>query len=147
MGYYTYYTLEVTVRPNDLGKEIVKPGCEHEIVEGAFFCHVCGKPVFRGDIAAAVWNAIEGLEGQESEMYQALMQRESCQWYGYDADMVGLSCEFPDAVLMLTGAGEENADMWRRYYQNGKAQVAKAIITYPDFDPALLQLLPREVAT
>ena len=138
MGYYTHYTLEVSVVPTGLGKEIVRPSCEHDIIEGALFCHVCGKPVFHGDIAAGVWNAIEALEGQGREMYQALMRHESSQW-SYDGDMLGLSREFPDALLTLTGEGEENVDMWRRYYYNGKAQVAKAIITYPEFDPALLQ--------
>jgi hypothetical protein len=36
--------------------------------------------------------------------------------------------------------GEEGGDMWKRYYKNGKVQVANAKITYDEYDETKLEL-------
>jgi hypothetical protein len=65
---------------------------------------------------------------------------ESCKWYEYDVDMARLSQQFPELVFLLEGEGEEGGDMWKRYYKNGKVQVANAKITYDEYDETKLEL-------
>jgi hypothetical protein len=46
---------------------------------------------------------------------------------------------YPDALFKLSGEGEESGDIWIEYYQNGKVQVCKAIISFASFDSNLLK--------
>lgn len=62
-----------------------------------------------------------------------------CKWYEHQKDMKAFSKKHPDALLMLSGEGEDNGDAWREYYRNGKMQVCKAVRVFPDYDPALLE--------
>jgi len=43
------------------------------------------------------------------------------------------------SMFTLHGEGEENEDIWDKYFLNGKCQVAKAEWTIPPFDPAKLK--------
>jgi len=52
-------------------------------------------------------------------------------WYDHDADMSRLSLAFPTILFTLWGHGEEADDLWKKYYLNGKCQLARAVITYP----------------
>jgi hypothetical protein len=63
----------------------------------------------------------------------------SCKWYNHDIDMKNYSLQYPNVRFTLNGEGEENGDIWFKYYKNGKVQVCKAIITYDDFDETKLQ--------
>jgi hypothetical protein len=65
---------------------------------------------------------------------------EPCKWYEYDNDMPLLSQQFPELVFMLEGEGEEGADLWRRYYKNGKVQIANAKIVYDEYDESKLEV-------
>ena len=53
--------------------------------------------------------------------------------------MKELSKLFPGYVFKLNGEGEDDEDLWNKYYVNGKEQVCNAIITYPPFDPEKLK--------
>lgn len=53
-------------------------------------------------------------------------------WHDHRKDMVRLSAVFPDVLFTLWGDGEETDDLWKEYYLNGKCQIARAVITYPD---------------
>lgn len=64
---------------------------------------------------------------------------EANKWYKHEEDMRRLSREYPNTVFILEGNGEDSGDMWMKYFKNGKMQEAKAIITYPEFDPSKLQ--------
>jgi len=61
------------------------------------------------------------------------------KWYGHDEDMLSLSKRHPEIVFRLEGEGEDQPDLWRRYYKNGKMQEARAIITYPKYNEDLLK--------
>lgn len=65
---------------------------------------------------------------------------DNCKWYEYNTDMVALSQQFPELVFLLEGEGEESGDMWKRYYKNGKVQVANAVVTYDEYDEGKLEL-------
>jgi hypothetical protein len=63
----------------------------------------------------------------------------NAKWYEFNLDMTKLSEEFPDVIFCLDGNGEENGDIWRAYYKNGKAQMCKAEITFEQFDESKLK--------
>jgi hypothetical protein len=63
---------------------------------------------------------------------------EDTKWYSFEKDMRELSLCCPSTVFMLSGSGEENGDLWKAYFLNGKMQMCKAMITYDDFDHSKL---------
>ena len=63
---------------------------------------------------------------------------EIVKWYDHDDDMLALSERFPDLLFCLHGEGEDNTDLWNTYYRDGKMQVCRAEIVYPEFDPMKL---------
>lgn len=64
---------------------------------------------------------------------------EGCRWYDHDVDMRNLSREYPTLLFTLEGEGEEAGDLWKKYYNNGRVQVAKAKITFDEFDEKKLK--------
>lgn len=97
---------------------------------------------------------LEGVSLEVTEKLQAYMDNhkydlgfpinllelgEEDRWYDHDVGMLEISREFPDILFKLHGEGEENVDLWRTYYLNGKLQHAPARITYDDFSPELLR--------
>lgn len=58
--------------------------------------------------------------------------QDSCKWYDHEHDMKALSKEYPDTIFTLVGEGEEAGDLWKKYFKNGKVQVCKAVVTYPE---------------
>jgi hypothetical protein len=59
---------------------------------------------------------------------------DSLKWYDHEKAMSEFSKLYPDYLLKLYGEGEENSDMWIKYFKGGKMQYSKAVITYDDFD-------------
>lgn len=57
---------------------------------------------------------------------------ESRKWYNYEDDMKKLSLAFPDTYFLLYGVGEEQGDVWKAYFCNGKVQIIKATLTFKD---------------
>lgn len=64
---------------------------------------------------------------------------ESCKWYDHESDMKKLSVEYPDTVFRLEGKGEDNEDIWVKYFKNGKMQGGKVTIVYPVYDAKLFK--------
>lgn len=59
---------------------------------------------------------------------------DSVKWYGHEADMRSLSEKYPNIVFVLHGEGEENDDVWYKYFKNGKMQSCYAKITFDEYD-------------
>ena len=57
-----------------------------------------------------------------------------CKWYESDNDMKAFSQKHPDALFQLDGVGEENDDVWRQWWQNGKCQTTKGVLVYEKYD-------------
>lgn len=56
----------------------------------------------------------------------------NAKWYECDKDMCKLSLQFPGVSFLLEGAGEEQPDLWRAYYRDGKSKKYTAKIIYND---------------
>lgn len=58
----------------------------------------------------------------------------NAKWYEYEKDMRKISEQFPDVIFTVSGEGEENDDIWRAYFKNGKSQYCEAIINFEPYD-------------
>ena len=56
---------------------------------------------------------------------------EDVNWFSSSVDMREVSKAFPKMVFELTGEGEDPSDLWKTYYQNGKAEFCQAEVHYP----------------
>lgn len=57
---------------------------------------------------------------------------EECKWYDHDEDMRRFSKLHPDLVFTLMGEGENNEDIWKAVYVNGKGKRVKARIVFEE---------------
>ena len=64
---------------------------------------------------------------------------ESGKWYDAKEDLTEFSKRYPYLVFDLYVEGEETLDAWHLYVQNGKSQLANAIIDFPPFDLSKLK--------
>lgn len=60
-------------------------------------------------------------------------QGEEVKWYEHEEDMKKFSKRFPDIVFCLEGRDEEG-EVWRKYFKDGKFQYVKPQITWPDYN-------------
>lgn len=116
MGYYTNHNLKIYQIDNALinNDETKRKELEERINEA-----ISNHP----DMEYAVGSVTE-------DWYN-----DSCKWYEHVEDMTEFSKKFPDVVFELEGIGEENGDMWKEYYKNGKYQHCPAKITYEEYNP------------
>lgn len=86
---------------------------------------------------------IEKLRAQDEDARYALYNngdsQTECKWYAHEKAMRAISKAYPDVVFELEGIGEEQPDMWRKYFYRGLMQDVKAVITYESFNPDLLK--------
>ena len=61
------------------------------------------------------------------------------KWYDSDANMKEYSLQYPETVFLLEGEGEENDDVWKKNFKNGKMQECYAIITFDEYDETKLE--------
>lgn len=60
---------------------------------------------------------------------------EPAKWYNHVDDILALSLKFPEIIFSLHGLGEDNEDMWIKYFRNCQMQECRAQITFEPFDP------------
>lgn len=85
---------------------------------------------------------IENLDGileDNTGYYWSGLYLHEAKWYEHDADMKKISKLHPEHVFQLDGNGEDDDDIWRIYYKNGKSQRSKFRMVYDDFDERLLK--------
>ena len=58
----------------------------------------------------------------------------NCKWYGCFKDMEAVSLEFPNATFYVEGEGEEQGDVWKAIFKNGKNKVVKPQIVWPELE-------------
>lgn len=64
---------------------------------------------------------------------------ESCKWYDHEDELRTFSKKYPNWLFTLDGKGEEAGDLWKKYFLNGKVQLAKAKIVFDEFQPSKLK--------
>jgi hypothetical protein len=133
MSYYTRYSL--AIKPLYADRVMLRQ-CAHEVIEGAKFCHVCGKSAAAVTLEDSVWSYISG---QDEDFCYGLRVEDRCKWYEFEDDMRALSKEFPNALFVLDGKGEVASDLWRGYYVAGTGYTIKAQIIFDDFNQELLK--------
>ena len=119
MGYQTRYELTT-----DADEQVAVCPCN---TQKSKFCPECGTPFKMIDLSERILQEIV-------KMLDYDPFNESCKWYEHEADMREFSKRYPVVLFTLAGEGEEAGDLWKKYFKNGKMQIAKAVITYDDFD-------------
>lgn len=72
----------------------------------------------------------------------SLFGGESLKWYEHEEEMVELSKRYPTMVFILDGDGEEQGDIWRKFFLNGKMHEWRQEEVYrPPFDQSILRKL------
>lgn len=61
-----------------------------------------------------------------------------CKWYHHTEHLKVLSSKYPCIIFTVMGIGENNDDMWVKYFLNGKVQEVEAKITFEPFDESKL---------
>jgi hypothetical protein len=112
MGYYTDFKLRTDKHVPDLGKKI---------------------------------NEISGYSFDDDTNYYIgsdelnSLQCYDIKWYEHETHMRKISKNHKNVLFTLEGNGEEEGDMWVKYFLNGKMQKVKAEITFQPFDKTKLQ--------
>jgi hypothetical protein len=135
MGYSTRYTLEI----QHYSGESDTPNCSHQIVPGARFCPVCGKPAGYHHIVDDILKEPfpDYADMNISDLVEENM--DDMRWYEHTKDMQVLSKKYPGFLFILHGEGEQNDDIWTEYHLNGKVQVAKAKVVIAEFEESSLK--------
>ena len=87
--------------------------------------------------------SVQNANGKESEIeerikvisgYESLSfdHVHNCKWYNRLKDMEAVSKEFPDVTLFLEGDGEEQGDVWKVIFKDGKSKVVKPEVVWPE---------------
>jgi hypothetical protein len=63
---------------------------------------------------------------------------EPCKWYDHEDELRIFSANYPKWLFTLEGKGEEAGDLWKKYFVNGKMQLANAKIVFDEFEPSKL---------
>lgn len=59
-------------------------------------------------------------------------------WSDHEKDLKEFSKRHPKVLFTLSGYGEAQGDIWKKYFLNGAMQIAMAQIIIDSFDPAKL---------
>lgn len=73
-----------------------------------------------------------------SEMRDGKLAKNS-KWYDHEEEMKSFSLKYPGLLFTLYGDGEEDNDIWCKYFKDGKMQVAYTEIKFAEFDESKLQ--------
>lgn len=76
---------------------------------------------------------------QEIELGFVASHKKPVKWYDCISEIKEFSCSYPNVFFEILGEGEDCYDLWKCYIVNGKRQIARAIISYPEFNADLLE--------
>ena len=114
MAYNTHYNLTIT------------PADTQAVVNNDLY-----QFVVIADLRATYKDAATALTRDGSE-------KEPVEWLNHEDHFVEFSQEYPEVVFTLAGEGADAGDVWKKYFKNGKKQIACAVLTIAPYDEALL---------
>lgn len=141
MGYYTRYSLELeALEVIDQKAKSIK-----ELIEQISNSNDVDREQLLKDLQNienppinTAEEIIEKLRDSNEEAAYTLDENGDAQseakWYDHETDFKAFSKQFPNWLFTLTGEGEESGNLWKKYFLNGKVQIANAIISYDSFD-------------
>lgn len=149
MGYNSNFTITLLTPPTmasggSADEQVVRAEAAQRIVNGEDIAAVTTWVTQRlatlrqpllvlRDIIAGSTNATD------VEAYTGGVQAGSCKWYEMPADMARISISFPGAVIQVDRYGEEDGDIERTWFADGKATPGvKPRMVWPEFDRAML---------
>lgn len=123
MGYYTYYRMDILDKDGTILLNIADgKSLSHVLLDDDAY-----EPVVK--IARHMMR-----KHNNGDDYYGLLSEESAKWYDHEKAIIELSKEFPDFVFMLSGDGEEQGDVWKKYFHNGYVEAHVPKMTWPGFN-------------
>lgn len=61
------------------------------------------------------------------------------KWYNCKNDMLKFSKQHPKTTFLVQGFGEEDGDIWKCWFKNGKSFYSKAKLVFEEFDESKLE--------
>lgn len=114
MGYYTFFQLSISACTVNEDRVTISSYIQEDVRE----------------------NLLQEIE--KMNIFETIDVDSTCEvfdkWYNHESDMTLLSLRFPGLLFLLHGEGDNNDDIWNKYYLNGKEQVCPAKISYDPFD-------------
>ena len=71
---------------------------------------------------------------EDNDEFRYSVDNGSSKWYNHELDIKDFSKKYPTNLFVLEGYGEEDGDIWRKYFMNGKIQIVRAKIVFDEFD-------------
>ncbi len=97
-------------------------------------------PGSAADLADTIVEDLTGVSAYPWECHDdKTLILDDAKWYNHEQDMRALSKLYPEALFTLSACGEENGDIWKAYFKNGKMQHCTAIITFEEFDESKMK--------
>ncbi|WP_090739424.1 hypothetical protein [Paenibacillus sp. Mc5Re-14] len=89
-------------------------------------------------IVGGHYDLLESIIDSDKEMFYGLepdgSTYDSVKWYDHEQDMKYISKLYSNHIFKLCGEGEDNSDIWVKYFKDGKMQVCRAKITFDEYD-------------
>lgn len=61
------------------------------------------------------------------------------KWYNHKNDMIKYSKRYPDTLFLIEGFGEEDGDIWKHWFKNGKSFYSRAKLVFEELEESKLQ--------
>jgi hypothetical protein len=68
------------------------------------------------------------------KFYDITLESDEVKWYEHAEDMCKLSEALPSVIFQLEGEGEENGDLWKAWYKDGRQVIHQAEIVIKPLD-------------
>lgn len=65
------------------------------------------------------------------EGVQEIKSSDSCKWYEHEEHLKALAITYPDIGFEVKGIGEEQPDMWAKYFRGDNFHGDQAVMSFP----------------
>lgn len=135
MGYYTNYELYIEEdmshpQLENIIKKVLQWNKEDDSFLYPFVDYIEGYHESSEKPLLDAYNCVFGFEPYDE-----------ATWDNHEKDMLKLSNEFPKTLFKLHGVGEENVDIWDKYFLDGKMQKCYAEFILPPFDITFFSMI------